>query len=68
MSSKEDEFSYGRILRLRDVQTLTGMSRSWDYAAMARDAFPSPIRLGERAVGWREADVLSWLSDRPQAR
>jgi prophage regulatory protein len=34
---------------------------------VARGAFPRPIRLGKRAVGWRERDVTEWLESREQA-
>ena len=26
--------------------------------------FPKPIRLGKRAVGWRESEVIAWLESR----
>lgn len=51
-----------RILRRPDVEQLTGLSRSTIYAMMANGAFPKPVRLGKRAVGWREADVTAWLA------
>ena len=43
-----------QILRLRDVVDLTTISKRRIYLLMAReeDAFPRPIRLGPRAVGW----------------
>jgi prophage regulatory protein len=34
---------------------------------MARGDFPRPVRLGIRAVGWRESDVRDWLESREQA-
>jgi prophage regulatory protein len=26
--------------------------------------FPRPVRLGVRAVGWRESDIVAWLASR----
>ena len=52
------------ILRRPAVEQATGLSRSTIYAMMAEGAFPKPVRLGKRAVGWREADVRAWLESR----
>ncbi|WP_288939240.1 AlpA family transcriptional regulator [uncultured Roseovarius sp.] len=52
------------ILRRPDVERITGLSRSTLYAMMAEGEFPKPIRLGKRAVGWREADIAAWLESR----
>ena len=52
------------ILRRPAVEARTGLSRSTLYAMMARDDFPQPVRLGVRAVGWRESDVAAWLESR----
>jgi prophage regulatory protein len=55
-----------RILRRRDVETLTGLSRSTLYAMMADGNFPSPIKLGKRAVGWQDTDLTEWIASRPK--
>ena len=52
-----------RVLRLRDVKARTGQATSTIYAAMASGKFPKPIPLGERAVGWLEAEIDSWIED-----
>ncbi len=31
---------------------------------MAEDAFPKPVLLGKRAVGWAESAIADWLSSR----
>jgi len=53
-----------KILRRREVESIIGLSRSTIYNLMAEDAFPKPIRLGARAVGWHESDIRDWLSQR----
>ena len=53
-----------RILRCKDVMTLTGLSRSTLYAMMSEGTFPASIKLSKRAVGWRETVVLAWLDAR----
>ena len=54
------------ILRLSDVKSRTGLSRSTIYARMAEGAFPTTISLGGRAVGWVEAEINDWISARVQ--
>ena len=50
-----------RILRLPAVMDVTGLGRTTVYEQMATGRFPRPIKLGERAVGWLEADIQNWL-------
>jgi prophage regulatory protein len=50
-----------QVLRLRDVKSRTGKSTSGIYADMASGRFPKPIPLGERAVGWLESEIDSWI-------
>ena len=52
------------IFRRPDVERITGLSRSTLYAMIAEGDFPKPVRLGKRAVGWREADISAWLESR----
>lgn len=51
-----------RILRLNAVISLTGLSRSTIYLLIKQGKFPKQVKLGERAVGWREVDVMAWLN------
>lgn len=53
-----------KIYRRPDVESLVGLSRSTIYAMIADGTFPKPIKLGKRAVGWRQSDVLTWLEGR----
>ena len=46
-----------RILRFPEVSARTGLSRSRLYHAMAEGTFPLSIAIGERAIGWVEAEV-----------
>ncbi len=56
-----------RILRRREVEARTGLSRSTLYAQMSDGAFPKPVRLGKRAVGWPDSDIDEWLESRETA-
>ena len=52
------------ILRRPEVERLTGFSKASIYRLMAAGEFPTPIRLGVRAVAWRARDVEAWLASR----
>jgi prophage regulatory protein len=52
------------ILRMPDVMTRTGKSRSTVYAECAAGLFPRPVRLGQRAVGWPAHEVDAILTAR----
>lgn len=52
------------ILRRKQVEERTGLSRSTIYLRIAQGTFPKAIQLGARAVGWIDAEVEEWLSRR----
>ena len=53
-----------QILRLTDVNAMTGLSRSTIYLRMVQGKFPKKINLGSRAVGWISSDVNEWIEER----
>ena len=53
-----------KIIRLPEVKTLTGLSRTTIYSRMHEGNFPKSIPLGERAVGWYAADVDKWIESK----
>ncbi len=52
------------ILRRKQVEARTGLSRSTLYDAVKAGTFPAPVNLGPRAVGWIEAEVNDWIATR----
>ena len=53
------------ILRLPQVKSQTGLSRSSIYLRIAKGNFPKQIDLGGgRAVGWLASDVDNWIKQR----
>ena len=50
------------ILRLPAVKARTGLSRSTIYQRVSEGAFPRPVNLGKRAVGWLESEVSQYLT------
>ena len=50
------------ILRLKEVQRRTGLSRSGIYRALAQNPnFPKPVPIGARIVGWVEDEVDAFV-------
>jgi prophage regulatory protein len=58
---KREEQQGRRILRLPEVQSRTGKSRSSIYEDVEAGLFPRPVPLGQRAVGWLEDEVDTWI-------
>lgn len=52
------------ILRRKQVEARTGLSRSTIYARVADGTFPKPVHIGPRAVGWVESEISDWLNTR----
>lgn len=72
MQPNTSETSSGRteavtpvFLRMPTVMRMTGLGRSTIYRLIADRKFPSPVRLGPRAVAWRRADLDQWSEARP---
>lgn len=56
------------ILRRKQVEERTGLSRSTIYLRIQEEAFPKPVNLGARAVGWLENEIEEWLKKRVERR
>lgn len=53
-----------KLLRRKEVEKISGLSRSSIYAMMKTGAFPKQVKIGQRAVAWREQEILGWVKDR----
>ena len=53
-----------RLLRRAEVLRLTGLSKSMLHKMVGEGTFPAPVRIGKRAVAWRESEVLDWIRSR----
>ena len=49
-----------RLIRMKELRQLLGLGHSTLYKMIGEGRFPRPVRLGERAVAWRLADVEAW--------
>ncbi len=54
-----------KIIRIKEVISRTGISKSYIYALSKDGKFPKSIRLIKdgAAVGWLESDVNQWIDD-----
>lgn len=59
------------ILRRKQVENCTGLSRSTIYAKFTPNpkrpgdfdpTFPKPVSLGAKAVGWLQHEIDAWLN------
>lgn len=64
-----------QILRLRDVESVTGLSRSTIYSRLSSNSkyrdetFPQPVKLGNgRAIGFILSEVQDWINFRVSER
>lgn len=66
--SKESLYS-PRLLRMKQVQALTGLSRTYIYSLAQSQKFPRSIPLveGGTSRAWLESDVLKWIDERVEA-
>jgi len=57
------------ILRRKQVESRTGLSRSTIYLRIKEGTFPRPLKLGgTRAVGWLESEISIWLAEQVATR
>ena len=55
------------FIRRKALETKLGLSCSTIYAMMAANKFPRPIKIGRRAVGWRNSDIQAWVRSKVDA-
>jgi prophage regulatory protein len=53
-----------RVLRLPEVEAVTGLKHSAIYEKIADGTFPPPIALTSAARGWIETEIEDWLDQR----
>lgn len=52
-----------RLLRRKQVEEITGISRSSIYARMDEGTFPQSIPIGQKAVAWLEHEIQEWIEE-----
>lgn len=59
-----------RLIRIKEVMQITGISKSYIYSLCSKNQFPQSIQLVKNgsAVAWIEQEVLDWIDSRINAR
>lgn len=52
------------LLRMPEVCSMIGLSKSQVYKLIKRGEFPAPVSLGCSAVAWPSPLVHSWIADK----
>ena len=55
-----------RVIRLKEVMALTGLSRSTVYALQKQGIFPQSIKIGPKASAWYEDELQHYIKTRPR--
>ena len=56
-----------RLLRREEVEQRCALGRTSVYRLMRSGRFPEPLKVGPRAVRWRESEIEAWMESRPRA-
>jgi prophage regulatory protein len=59
--------SFEKILRGKETDARTGLSRSQRYAMERNGEFPRRRRISKRASGYLESEITEWILSRPIA-
>lgn len=57
-----------RLLRIKEVLCITGLSKTHVYRLIEFGDFPRPVRISPKAVAWPDSEVQGWIAARMQAR
>lgn len=55
-----------KLLKKNAVLEICALSHSTLYRWMSKGDFPLPLSLGERAVAWKEDEIMAWIESRPR--
>ena len=61
---------FRKLIRIKSVVNLTGLSKSYIYDLCKKGLFPKSIQLvpGGTSVAWVEGEVKEWIEQRIQSR
>ncbi|MEO8722713.1 MAG: AlpA family phage regulatory protein [Sphingobium sp.] len=52
-----------RIVRVKTVLAVTGLSRSTLYRKMGKGTFPQRFKISTQCAGWYESAVKTWMAN-----
>lgn len=50
-----------KLIRLSEVMSKTGYSKSWIYKLIKKNQFPKPIKIGTRSVAFIDREIEEWI-------
>lgn len=56
-----------RLMTRQEVEVHCGLSRTSIYRLMRAGEFPEAVKVGAKAVRWRQSEIHAWLEARPRA-
>ena len=56
-----------RLLRIADVQEMTGLSRASVYRMVEAGLLPPQVRFSARCVRWKESELLAYMECLPRS-
>ena len=62
--SRDVSYPRDRFMRLPEVISTCGLSRSTIYDLISREQFPSQISLGGKNVAWLASEIDGWMQAR----
>ncbi|WP_413284191.1 AlpA family transcriptional regulator [Vibrio sp. MA40-2] len=57
-----------RLMRLKEVIQVTGISRSSLYKYLNEGQFPPPVSLGARSIAWVDHEIQAWITTKMNHR
>lgn len=56
MKQQQSDF----LLRRKEVEKLSGLSRASLYRHVKSGKFPAPVAIGTGSVRWKQSDITAW--------
>tara|TARA_R110000737_G_scaffold67694_2_gene95702 strand:- start:3747 stop:3944 length:198 start_codon:yes stop_codon:yes gene_type:complete len=53
-----------KLIKIKEVLALTGLSKSHAYALAQKGLFPKPVKLTLRSSAWVQAEINDWIESR----
>lgn len=53
-----------RLIKIDEVRSRVGLSRSAIYRMMAQGGFPMQVKQGNRAAAWVDSEIEAWIQRR----
>jgi len=57
-----------RFIRMPDLRTKVGLSKSQIYKLIQQGEFPKQIKLGDKIAVWIDSEVEEWMSSKVHIR